>query len=211
MKQLLYIIYIVGILCSLCSVEQAAAESGDPGIRIVLQEASVGDDDSISIRLQIVLSDIRVSSSRSLILEPRLTAEGHTLTLPAVVVSGRRRARYDDRAVAVAPATVIAGSNHYRRIVAPKKGSRHEIEYITRVPYTSWMRNAGLSLRQISRDCCRGRVLADDLLTADLALVPPCVKEVTGRSEQAAMIYNRYNKEIRFLIPDDQPACVPKR
>ncbi|WP_286471149.1 hypothetical protein, partial [Parabacteroides goldsteinii] len=95
----------------------------------------------------------------------------------------------------------ILGSDCYRRIVSLKKGSLHEIDYTVRVPYTSWMRNAGLSLRQISRDCCRGEVLTDEVLTADLALVPPCVK-IAG--EPTAAIYNRYNKEIRFLIPEDE-------
>ena len=61
----------------------------------------------------------------------------------------------------------ILGSDCYRRIVSLKKGSLHEIDYTVRVPYTSWMRNAGLSLRQISRDCCRGEVLTDEVLTAD--------------------------------------------
>lgn len=211
MKQLLYIIHIVCILGLLYPAEQTAAQSrpatrsGEAGIRITLQEASVGDDDSISIRLRVVLNDIRVSSSHSLILEPRLTSEDHTLPLPAVVVSGRRRARYDNRAIAVAPSTAIVGSNYYHRIVAPKKGSRHEIDYITRLPYTSWMRNAGLSLRQISRNCCQGHVLADELLTNDLALVPPCVKEVSGRTPVAVAVYNRYNKDIRFLVPPDEP------
>lgn len=174
-------------------------------IRITFRGAEVGDDDSVSLHLHVVLDDIRVPSSRSLILEPRLQDGDHILALPVIVVSGRRRARYDARAQAVDPSAEIPGSRYYYRLVAPKKNSRHEIDYVTRLPYTSWMRNAGLRLRQISRDCCRGQVLADDLLTDNLALVPPCVKEVAGPTPQAAAIYNRYNKEIRFLIPDDEP------
>ncbi len=202
MKNILYIIFIIYAAWLLFPCRVTAQE---PGVSLSLTEASVGDDDSITLRLHIVLTDIRVPSSRSLIFEPRITNSEHTLTLPPVVVSGRRRARYDARAQVVDPSAEIPGSHYYYRLVAPKKNSRHEVDYITRIPYTSWMRNAGLSLRQISRDCCRGRVLSDEVLTADLALVPPCVKEVTGRSAQAAMAYNRYNKEIRFLIPDDPP------
>lgn len=209
MKNFFYILYMVfsGLLISaaLSARNVAQPEEKQVPIRIVFREASVGDDDSVSLHLHVVFEDIRVPSSRSLILEPRLQGDGHTLALPAIVVSGRRRARYDARAQAVDPSAEIPGSHYYYRLVAPKKNSRHEVDYITRIPYTSWMRNAGLSLRQISRDCCRGRVLSDEVLTADLALVPPCVKDVTGRSAQAAMAYNRYNKEIRFLIPDDPP------
>ena len=210
MKHSLYIIYIVlsGLLFSVSLPARPVAEAGRGGaapLRIMFREAQVGDDDSVSLSLQFVLEDIRVPSSRSLILEPRLEADGHTLALPVIVVSGRRRARYDARALAVDPSTPIPGSDCYRRILSPKKGSRHTIDYTVRVPYTSWMRNAGLSLRQISRDCCRGQVLADEVLTTDLALVPPCMKEVTDRSPRAAAVYNRYNKEIRFLIPDDAP------
>ena len=209
MKHFLYILYIVlsGLLFSAALPVRILAEGGEgvPPLRITFREAEVGDDDSVSLHLQFVLEDIRVPSSRSLILEPRLEADGHALALPAIVVSGRRRARYDARALAVDPSTRIPGSNCYRRIVSPKKGSRHEIDYTVRVPYTSWMRNAGLSLRQISRDCCRGEVLADEVLTADLALVPPCVKIAGEPTAEAAAIYNRYNKEIRFLIPEEEP------
>nr|WP_129735291.1 DUF3868 domain-containing protein [Parabacteroides goldsteinii] len=209
MRDSLFILYIVlaGLLAAVpLSAGGVPQEKGKQiPIRISFQSAGVGDDDSVSLRLRFILEDIRVPSSRSLILEPRLQADGHSLALPAVVVSGRRRARYDARALTVDPNIDILGRDCYSRIIRPKKGKRYEIPYTVKVPYTSWMRNAGLSLRQISRDCCRGRVLADEVLTADLALVPPCVKEVTGRSAQAAMAYNRYNKEIRFLIPDDPP------
>lgn len=207
MKHSLYILYIVfsGLLLSALRPAHAAGEENRVPLRITFREAEVGDDDSVSLHLQFVLDDIRVPSSRSLILEPGLLADGHRLPLPAIVVSGRRRARYDDRAQAVDPSARIPGSDCYRRIVAPRKHSRHEVDYTVRVPYTPWMRNAGLHLRQISRDCCREEVLADEVLTTDLALVPPCVKEVTAPSPQAAAVYNRYNKEIRFLIPDDEP------
>ena len=199
MKHSLYILYIL-LVGGLFSAFAMPAP-----IRITFRGAEVGDDDSVSLHLHVVLDDIRVPSSRSLILEPRLQDGDHILALPVIVVSGRRRARYDARAQAVDPSAEIPGSRYYYRLVAPKKNSRHEIDYVTRLPYTSWMRNAGLRLRQISRDCCRGRVLSDEVLTDDLALVPPCVKEVAGPTPQAAAIYNRYNKEIRFLIPDDEP------
>ena len=202
MKHILYTLAIIYAAWLSFPFLTAARERG---ISLSLTEASVGDDDSVTIRLHIVLTDIRVPTSRSLIFEPCITNDEHTLALPAVVVSGRRRARYDARALAVDPATVIPGSSYYYRLVAPKKNSSHEVDYITRLPYTSWMRHAGLRLRQISRDCCRGQVLADDLLATDLALVPPCVKEVAGPTPQAMMAYNRYNKDIRFLIPDDEP------
>lgn len=78
------------------------AEGGEgvPPLRITFREVEVGDD-TVLLHLQFVLEDIRVPSSRSLVLEPRLEADGHSLTLPDIVVSGRRRARYDARALAV--------------------------------------------------------------------------------------------------------------
>lgn len=200
MKHIQYIIYMIAAW-----LLPATLWGQEPGIRLSLVGASVDDDDSVTVRLHILLDDIRVASSQCLLFEPRLQHDDHLLALPPVMVSGRRRARYDARAQAVDPSAALPGYNYQYRIVAPKKHSRHEIDYVTRFPYTSWMRNAGLSLRQISRNCCRGRVLADEVLTADLALVPPCVKEVAGPTPQAVMAYNRYNKEIRFLIPDDEP------
>lgn len=114
-------------------------------IHIVFREAEVGNDDSVSLHLHVVFDDIRVPSSRSLILEPRLQGDGHTLALPAIVVSGRRRARYDTRALTVDPDIDIPGQDCYSRIIGPKKGKRYEIPYTVKVPYTSWMRNAGVS------------------------------------------------------------------
>lgn len=200
MKQFLYLIYILSGVSLLCAFTPEAP------IRISLSKAEVGDDDSVSLHLRFVLHDIRVPSSRSLILQPCLLAGDHVLALPSVVVSGRRRARYDERARTVDPGTRLPDDDCFFRIVGPQKGKRYEIPYTVRVPYTPWMRNASLSLRQISRDCCHGKVLANEVLTADLALVPPCVKEVAGPTPQAVMAYNRYNKEIRFLVPDDEPS-----
>lgn len=206
MKHSLYILYIVfSCLPAAVSAQARHAKEATP-IRITFREAEVGDDDSVSLHLHIVLDDIRVASSRSLILQPRLLADSHILALPPIVVSGRRRARYDERARAVDPGTRLPDHDCFIRIVSPRKGKRYEIPYTVRMPYTPWMRNASLSLRQISRDCCRGRILSDEVLTADLALVPPCVKEVAGPTPQAVMAYNRYNKEIRFLVPDDEPS-----
>lgn len=210
MKHCLYFIYIL-FGAGLLSASFPAWGKGKKlpqavPIRITFRGAEVEEDDSVSLRLHFVFDDIRVPSSRSLILEPQLQGgDGHRLALPVVMVSGRRRARYDDRARTVDPATDLPGGDCFSRLVHPKKGKRYEIPYTVRVPYTSWMRHAGLRLRQISRDCCRGQVLADDLLAADLALVPPCVKEVAGPTPQAMIAYNRYNKDIRFLIPDDEP------
>lgn len=104
MKHILYTLAIIYAAWLSFPFLTAARERG---ISLSLTEASVGDDDSVTIRLHIVLTDIRVPTSRSLIFEPCITNDEHTLALPAVVVSGRRRARYDARALAVDPATVI--------------------------------------------------------------------------------------------------------
>lgn len=75
MKHSLYIIYILlsELLLVPTFTAEAAKRTTDDNrtpIRITWQGAEVGEDDSVSIRLLFVLDDIRVPSSRSLILQP---------------------------------------------------------------------------------------------------------------------------------------------
>lgn len=174
-------------------------------IRFTLLNAEVGDDDSVTVNLRIQLQDIRVASSRSLVLLPCLESisDGKRLPLPPVVVSGRRRALYDDRRQAVSPSDTYV--QPYARIVKPKKHHPYNIVYNVRVPYTTWMRNAGLILNQSVRDCCHSRPLSEVILTNNLGLVPPCVKDASAPSDRAARAFACYSRDIRFVIPEDEP------
>lgn len=198
MKQiLLYIFYIMACL-------PALAGEAVP-VRITLLKAEVGEDDSVSVHLRIDLEDIRVPSSRSLVLEPCLESpqDGKRLALPPVVISGHRRALYDDRRQAVTPSPEYA--RPYTRIVSPKKGGSYQVDYSVRVPFTTWMRNAGLTLNQSSHDCCHSRPLSSVRLTDNLGLVPPCVKPAGDPDARALRAYACYSRDIRFVIPESEP------
>ena len=76
MKHCLYIIYIL-FGAGLMSASFPAWGKGKKlpqavPIRITFRGAEVEEDDSVSLRLHFVFDDIRVPSSRSLILEPQL-------------------------------------------------------------------------------------------------------------------------------------------
>ena len=203
MKNLFHILFYMTVCLS---VSAAVSKEVVPPLRIALLSAGVGEDDSITVSLRIVIENIEVPSSRSLILTPVLDSpsEGKSLPLPPVIISGRRRALYDDRRQAVAPSADY--KLPYTRIVNPGRKHRHEIDYTVRIPYTPWMRNAGLLLRQESRDCCRSVLLSIERLTGNLGLVPPCIKSVSVPDALAALAYARYNRDIRFVIPEETPA-----
>lgn len=138
------------------------------GIRIVPRTLEVRDD-SVRISLEIRASGIRIPSDESLSLIPELQQGEKQVVLPAVVLSGAERARFDRREEAVNPDRSKPLPYHVWSGV--RRGNNYLLNYQISLPYASWMQHASLRLRQISRDCCTEQLLANDVLTKDINLL----------------------------------------
>lgn len=140
-------------------------------IRFIPRSLTVSDD-SVRIDLTIRARGIAVPSEQALTLTPSLRFGRKELPLPPVVFSGSRRARFDRREEAVDPDRNRVVPYHVW--VTGRKRNDYVLRYRVSVPYASWMEHAELRLKQVSRDCCREELLAEDVLTEDIGLESPC-------------------------------------
>lgn len=125
--------------------------------------------DSLCIALLLDLGGTKAGGAEAYLYTPVLRSEGRLLELPAVVVSGRRRARADHRQQALQP---VAGYvPPYCTLYA--RSRKDSIAYRVAVAYSPWMEHASLVLMREQRDCCRMKILGVEPLMADLGLESP--------------------------------------
>lgn len=138
------------------------------GIRIVPQTISVSND-SLHIRLEMDLNEVRVGSSTAILFTPLIQgAKVQEQILPSVVISGKKRARQDRREHFLSPGKEKTSS--YLVICEGRHAPSKTITYQVAVPYIGWMQHATLLLKQESRECCGFKLLAVDTLKHDLLL-----------------------------------------
>lgn len=137
-------------------------------VRFILTDAEVAGD-SLYLGLKLDFSSIRLNSRTCLHFTPILAnARGGRLELPPVLLSGRRRYRFDRREWAL---NVNDGKHRtepyliqlYKRHSAPRPVSYH-----IGVPYSVWMGDAALLLRQEVKDCCDLQLLGVDTISVRL-------------------------------------------
>lgn len=136
--------------------------------RFILTDAEVAGD-SLYLGLELDFSSIRLNSRTCLHFTPILAnARGGRLELPPVLLSGRRRYRFDRREWVL---NVNDGKHRaepyliqlYKRHSVPRPVSYH-----IGVPYSVWMGDAALLLRQEVKDCCDLQLLGVDTISVRL-------------------------------------------
>ena len=159
-----YIRKIIGGLVGVLLAVEAWA-GGTP----VLRSHVFTQGDSLHIELLLNLDDTKAGNAEAYRFTPVLRSAGRLQELPAVVVSGRRRARADHRLQTLQPAPGYISP--YRTLYA--RNRKDSIAYKVAVAYSPWMEHASLVLMREQRDCCRMKILGVEPLIADLAVVSP--------------------------------------
>lgn len=144
---------------------QAAAQD----IRIVPQAITV-ENDSLRLNMLFDLRGVEVNSLTALTFTPQLSYRQQTVSLPAVVVTGKRRYRYEQREQGLASGRHTTSPPPFRIIREGEKNNGKQIDYRATLPYAAWMQHASLLLRQEIKDCCDLRLLAVDTLTRRLGV-----------------------------------------
>ena len=154
------------------SLEQKGAEATSPVALpnvVVLSNVWI-EGDSVVVGIRFDFSDIDTRAHLALWFSPVLRGEKQYLVLPAVVVSGKARARADRRnrflsagrtGFEPTPYQVLKGNS-------PKRGNR--IDYRVAMAYSPWMQEASLCLMLEDKNCCRLNLLGVDLLAEKLHL-----------------------------------------
>ena len=160
--------------------------------------------DSLHIELLLNLSDAKVGNAEAYLFTPVLRGAGRLQELPAVVVSGRRRARADQRQQALQPSPGYLPP--YRPLYA--RNRKDSIIYKISVAYSPWMEHASLVLMRERRDCCRMKMLGVEPVITDLALTSPFHVPQGQTVIPQAIIERSENATNRQETPS-RPDCMP--
>lgn len=153
----------------LLSVSQISAQQVLPGGTVVTDASVTRYRDSVRIGLVMDLTDVRVESGRSVVIQPRYVGEDgrESAYLPPVEVMGRTRSLYLKR-----NPEAISMDKVYCRILKQRKEPQ-QVAYEVTLPYAEWMNRSRL---QVVEDRCGcGKIdqgTLTELLRADLAFRP---------------------------------------
>lgn len=215
MKQtILYPIYMLLAVLLLMPATVAAQ-----GIRISPQKIGVRND-SLQILFEMDLNDVRVNSLTAVSFTPVLQVQkggSGRLELPPVVITGSKRFRFERRERALATGQPQAVP--YLILIDHRKTRSKNIRYQVAVPYSPWMQNASLLLRQELKDCCDRQLLGVDTLKQHLALqvsgmpatdmaVQPS-RPVAPKTSRSVASKQAVGPTSRVAAPAPVPARVP--
>lgn len=152
-RQIYTLILILGVMLLFPLSGTAATK----GIRIVPRSAWVKND-SLHLSILMDLEDVQVNTYTAVTFTPVLKNKQSTLELPAVILTGGSRHRFDRREQALqtnksrqaVPFLTIIENRH-------TAGSK-KVDYLVTVPYAAWMQQSSLLLRQDLKDCFRMRL-----------------------------------------------------
>ena len=161
--------------------------------RVSLTDAQVTGD-SLFLSLKMDLSSIRLNSRTCLHFTPILAnSRGGRVELPPVLVSGRRRYRFDRREWALGDDSKVRRVQPYLIQPCKRHSAPRPVSYHVGVPYSVWMGDAALLLRQEVKDCC------------DLQLLG--VDTISGRLFSERVVIQR-PEPVRQLVATQQPVSA---
>ena len=172
------------------------------------------EGDSLCIEMKLDVSAVKVTQAVAFTFTPILQNRGKLMVLPAVVVTGKRRAKFDRREV------LFSTPEGYKKplytIYGNSKERRNVVDYKILVPYGLWMEHASLSLMQEVKDCCDMQLLGVEKLIQDLAITGIAIltqgetywaatgteKVNTGRGIITPCPPSPYTDMVSYLEPD---------
>lgn len=174
-------------------------------------QSVVKESSQVSVSIDILLDDLDIESSDLLILTPVIQSEdnANSLELAPLFVTGSRRDKVLKRNIALG--NKPAFDNDPLIIVAREKGAAQTVSYNTNVPYSSWMTNSSLVVKESVRGCAdctremQGLLLADNIFPIiempdyQLTYIVPAVEPVKGRAEHHTAAFNFMLDDARLL------------
>lgn len=124
--------------------------------------------DSLHLEMTLHLGAWKVTPGVAYTFTPVLRSRGRLALLAPVVVSGKRRARFDRRERLLSASTDAPAP--FCLLTGDAIGRSRELVYRQTIAYQPWMDSASLVLMQESKDCCTLELLGIDELLPHLAL-----------------------------------------
>jgi len=166
MKTTLYTKVLRVALCSLLLLLPFALQAASP---VMLSKVWI-EGDSVVVGIRFDFTGVDVRPHLALWFSPVLKGSRQFLVLPAVVVSGKARARADRRTRFLSAGRPQREPEPYRVLKGNSTKRGNEIDYRVAVAYSPWMQDASLCLMLEDKNCCRLTLLGIDLLTERLTL-----------------------------------------
>lgn len=169
------------LLCILATLTMATnmqtAEAQSAGF--TLRQVQVSND-SLHLNLEMDLRDVTVNSYTAILFTPVLASGTGREELPPVIVSGRKRYRFDRRQWVLSSAEEKPFPAPYLILTNKNSLTSHRVNYHIALPYTTWMARAALLMKQEVKDCCDLQLLGTDTVSHDLSMLAPPETPVAG-------------------------------
>lgn len=146
------------------------------GIRILTREATLTND-SLHLSVQMDLSAVVINRHTAVYFTPTLGGSYAQLSLAPVVLSGKKRYRFDRREWALRVPGEEPVAIPYSVLIQTRRHRPDIVNYHVRLPYSPWMRDASLLLSQEVKDCCELEWLVTDTLARRLSDIAPGLPE----------------------------------
>lgn len=177
MKKLAYL-FILAALPGFKAAAQTATVYQDR-VKVTNRSVTRNEANQLVISMDVVLlQDMEVKSNSAAYLTPMLQKDGHVKALPPIVVYGRRRQIMNER-------NNRLPTDAYT-VMRRDKGEEQTVQYLTRLPFEAWMRNARLVM---DADLCGCRDLVeaeslDPITTLDIEhKLQPRLAYITPKAE----------------------------
>lgn len=177
------------VLIVLLLVLLPAAPAATQGVRILSQEVALAND-SLHLFLKIDLSGVNINRHTAVHFTPTLSGSYAQLPLAPIVLSGKKRYRFDRREWVLRTPSEVPPTAPYAVLIQTRRHRPDVVNYHTSIPYSTWMHRAALLLNQQVKDCCELEWLCTDTLAlclSDLSAGLPETKEYAFAPAPAEM------------------------
>lgn len=141
-------------------------------------------NDSLRITLEMDLRDVTVNSYTAILFTPILSSATGREILPSVIVSGRKRYRFDRRQWVLSSTEEKTFPAPYLILTNKNTPSSRKVNYHISLPYATWMSHAALLMKQEVKDCCDLQLLGIDTVACDLSMPFPAEAEEIVKSNR---------------------------
>lgn len=171
MKLNVYILITRYILLSFITVSVAGMSEVRAQRAVFLPRQAYVRNDSLYMTLEMNLEDVITDSYTAVLFTPVLASATGRAELPPVIVSGRKRFRFDRRQWALQSEVDKTFPAPYLVLTRTKNNASalRKVNYRISLPYAIWMANAGLLMKQEVKDCCDLQLLGTDTVCRNLS------------------------------------------
>ena len=198
------------LLCALLVVAATVAAHAMPTgqVNFIPRKLEIRND-SIYFHLEMNLEGVTVNSLTAVMFTPILAGPTNRQELPPVIVSGKKRFRFDRRQWILTGEDEKPFPTPHLILIPKKKGNAQLVQYRISLPYASWMTRAALLIKQEVKDCCDLQLLGIDTVSRDLSL-PTLPVRNRGVSKDNHIPRTTVRRAVPGIIPPlEVPVTAP--